>query len=168
MPEITKQNAQTEAPTPAATPQAEAERTFTQSEMNAILADRLARERGKYADYEALRAKAEKFDRAEDAGKSELQKANERADRLQKQLDSLNRAAALRELRARVSGQTHVPEALLSADTEEACTAQAKAILEFARSVSYPVVQDGGEAGKRPSAPTREQFAAWFSQAGAK
>lgn len=162
MPETVNQETQTQAP--AAQPQAEAERTFTQSEMNAILADRLARERGKYADYEALKAKAKKYDEAEEAGKSELQKANERADGLQKQLDSLTRAAALREMRARVAQKTNVPEALLSADTEEACTAQAKAILKFARSGEYPVLQDGGEPDKRPSAATRDQFAAWAAQ----
>lgn len=147
---------------------AQGERTFTQSEMNAILQERLARERGKYADYEALKAKAEQFDRADEAEKTELQKANARAERLQAQLDGLTKAAALQKLRAKVAEKTRVPEALLSADTEEACTAQAEAILAFARSGGYPVVKDGGEPENRPSAAPREQFAAWFEQAAAR
>lgn len=65
----------------AAETQENEQRTFTQAEMNAIIQDRLTRERGKYADYEALKAKAAKFDEAEEAGKTELQKANEKADR---------------------------------------------------------------------------------------
>ena len=59
----------------AAETQENEQRTFTQTEMNAIIQDRLTRERGKYADYEALKAKAAKFDAAEEAGKTELQKA---------------------------------------------------------------------------------------------
>ena len=62
--------------TPAAGEQ-QAERTFTQAEMNAIISDRLSRERSKYADYDDLKAKAQQFDAAQEAGKTELQKANE-------------------------------------------------------------------------------------------
>ena len=40
------------------TPAAPAERTFTQSELDAIVVDRLGRERQKYADYEDLKVKA--------------------------------------------------------------------------------------------------------------
>ena len=41
------------------------ERTFTQAEMDAIIRDRLSRERSKYADYDDIKAKAQKFDAAE-------------------------------------------------------------------------------------------------------
>ena len=51
---------QQEPTTPAAQPQEQ--RTFTQSEMNAIIQDRLNRERSKYADYEALKEKAAQLD----------------------------------------------------------------------------------------------------------
>ena len=44
---------------------AASERTFTQAEMDAIISDRLKRERAKYADYNELQAKAAKFDEAE-------------------------------------------------------------------------------------------------------
>ena len=42
--------------TPAAGEQ-QTERTFTQAEMNAIISDRLTRERSKYADYDDLKAR---------------------------------------------------------------------------------------------------------------
>lgn len=83
----------------------------------------------------------------------------------QQQLDALAQANALRELRAKVSSATGVPESLLNADTEEACTAQAKAILDFAKPGGYPAVPDGGEPAGKPAGSTREQFAAWFEQA---
>ncbi|MBQ3979969.1 MAG: phage capsid protein, partial [Lachnospiraceae bacterium] len=78
---------------------AEPERTFTQSEMDAIIRDRLKREREKYADYDALKEKAGRFDAAEEAQKSELQKATERADALQAQLDSMLKADNVRKIR---------------------------------------------------------------------
>lgn len=87
----------------AAETQENEQRTFTQAEMNAIIQDRLTRERSKYADYEALKAKAEKFDEAEEAGKTELQKANEKADALQKQVDAFTKAEQLRTVRQKVS-----------------------------------------------------------------
>lgn len=147
----------------AAAPQAE--RTFTQSEMNAIIQDRLTRERSKYADYDALKAKADQFDAAAEASKSDLQKATERADALQKQVDALTKANSIRELRGRVSAETGVPAELLNGETEEACKAQAQAILKFAKPSGYPTVKDGGDPAKKTTGSTSEQFAAWFEQA---
>lgn len=149
--------------TPAAEGQ-QTERTFTQSEMNAIITDRLNRERSKYADYDALKEKAAQFDAAQEAGKTELQKATERADKLQQQVEALTSANALREVRAKVSAATGVPAELLSGDTEETCTAQAQAILKFAKPTGYPSVKDGGEQHHTPTGSTRQQFADWFEQ----
>ena len=79
-------------PTAPAAEGQQAERTFTQAEMNAIISDRLSRERSKYADYDDLKAKAAQFDAAQEAGKTELQKANEKAAKLQEQLDTMTKA----------------------------------------------------------------------------
>ena len=73
-------------------------RTFTQDEVNAIIGKRLAEDRAKYADYEALKEKAAKFDEAEEAAKSDLQKATERADELQAKLDTMIQADKLRRI----------------------------------------------------------------------
>ena len=141
-----------EPTTPAAEGQ-QPERTFTQAEMNAIISDRLSRERSKYADYDDLKAKAQQFDAAQEAGKTELQK----------QLDSMTKANTLRELRGKVAAATGVPAELLSGDTEESCTAQAQAILKFAQP-GYPSIRDGGEVRNKPTGSTRQQFADWFAQ----
>lgn len=58
---------------PAYTPPA------TQADLDRIIADRLSREKAKYADYPDLKAKAAKFDEVEQANKTELQKALDRA-----------------------------------------------------------------------------------------
>ncbi len=75
------------------------ERTFTQAEMDAIIGERLSRERAKYADFETYKEKAEKFDAAEEAAKSDLEKATERANALQAELDALKKADEVRSIR---------------------------------------------------------------------
>ena len=140
-----------------------AERTFTQAEVNAMVQERLNRDRAKYADYESLKEKAAKFDKIEEESKSELQKATERADSLQKEIDKLKKANSIREIRTNVSAETGVPESLLTGETEEDCQAQAKAILSFAKP-GYPSVKDGGEVRSvGGNARTRDQFAKWFN-----
>ncbi len=58
----------------------QSDRTFSQSELDRIVQDRLARERNKYADYDDLRAKASRLDEIEQANASDLEKAQKRAE----------------------------------------------------------------------------------------
>ena len=140
-------------------------KTFTQDEVNAIISERLSREREKYADYETMKQKAEKYDEAEEASKSELQKANEKADRLEKELNKRKLEDAARQIRDKVAKDTGVPAHLLTGEDEESCKAQAKSILEFAKPQGYPTVRDGGEVTKGSGkTSTGAQFAEWFNE----
>ena len=141
------------------------ERTFTQAEVDAIVGDRLKRDRQKYADYETLKEKADKFDEMEESNKSELQKAIERGDALQVELDKLKGANAVRELRNKVADETGVPAHLLTGSTEEECREQASAIAEYAKPSGYPSVRDGGEVRNTGKPTTRQQFAEWANNA---
>lgn len=127
-------------------------RTFTQDEVNAIVADRLTRERAKYADYDDLKAKAGRVD-----------EADIRAAIFQQQLDVMKADNDRREMKQRVSAATGVPAALLTGDTEEACTAQAQEILKF--SAPYPNVRDGGTAGAIGNIPTAQRYTTDLSPA---
>lgn len=130
-------------------PVQEPEKTFTQAELNAIVADRLSRERGKYSDYEEMKSKAAQFDAAEEARKTELQKATERAEALQKQLDEINQKNTIRVMREKVAKDTGLPvdmiEFLTGAD-EEACMVQAKKLVERVKASGFPMVKDSGES----------------------
>lgn len=146
----------------------EAPKTFTQEEVNAIIGERLVREREKYADYDALKEKAGKFDQIEEANKTELQKANEKAATLQSELDSIKKANEVRDIREKVATEVGIPSNLLSGTTEEDCLAQAKALMEFKNggsSSGYPSVKDGGEVHSVGKRSTREQFAEWANSA---
>lgn len=140
------------------------ERTFTQAEVDAIVGDRLKRDRAKYSDYDDLKAKAAKFDELEEANKSELQKAVELNQTLQTELDALKNANALRDIRSKVAEETGVPVSLLTGETAEACREQAEAILGFAKPSTYPAVRDGGEVTNVGKPSTRQQFANWANE----
>lgn len=142
-----------------------AEKTFTQAEVDAIVGDRLKRERGKWSDYDALKEKASKYDQMEEANKSELQKAIEARDALQSELDSMKAANALREVRETVANETGVPASLLTATTEEDCREQAKNILAYANPKGYPQVRDAGEVHQLGKPTTKQQFAEWAEKA---
>ena len=143
-------------------PENQAPRTFTQDEVNAIVGKRLAEEKGKYADYDVLKAKADKYDEAEEAAKSELQKATEKAETYKAQLEELQKRDEVRSIREKVSAETGVPTNLLTSDTEEACKAQAEAILAFTKPTSYPSVKDGGEVHHPTASKPEDKFKEWF------
>ena len=144
--------------------QTEEIKTFSQDEVNAIVAERLAREKAKYEGFEDLKAKAEKYDQLEEANKSELQKASERVASLEAQLDSMKKTEEIRAIRDKVSQDTGIPANLLTGDTEEACIEQANAIKDYA-TPSYPTLRDAGEIRGTSKADTRTQFAEWAAQA---
>ena len=114
------------------------EKTFTQAEVDALIAGRLARESKKYADYEDLKAKAEKYDLEQNKGKTELQKATEKAEALQRQLDQITKENTVKQAREKISKETSVPVELLTGEDEESCKKQAEAILKFTKPSNYP------------------------------
>ena len=138
-------------------------RTFTQEEVDRIIGERLKRDRADRADYEELKAKAAKLDEIEEANKTEIQKATERAEALQKELDAMKNAETIRGIREKVAEETGVPVRLLTAETAEACAEQASEILKFKDERKYPTVPDGGEARVTQQRSTRDSFADWFN-----
>ena len=133
---------------------AEPEKTFTQAEMDAIIGDRLKRERAKYADYEELKGKAAKYDEAEEASKSELQKAVEERDALRERLEKLEKEQERAAQVAKVAAEQGVDAALLarmSGDVEE--NAQFLKQQQEAKP-KYGAVHDGGET--KPTATKHE------------
>ena len=141
-------------------------RTFTQAEVDAMIGERLSRERAKYADYDQLKVKADQFTAQEEAAKSELQKAIDKAGKLQSELDALKKANAARDARDKVSAATGIPANLLTGETEEACKAQADAFLKWRGDrPKYPTTADGGESNTPSGGKTRDQFAEWANAA---
>ena len=116
--------------------------SFSQEQVDAIVRDRLAREREKYKDYNDLKSKAAEYDKQKEASKTELQKAQEQAEALRKELSGLKEQEKVRSIRTKVSGETGVPSELLTGNSEEDCKAQAEAILKFAKGSKYPGIKE--------------------------
>ena len=140
------------------------EKTFTQAEVDAIVGDRLKRDRQKYADYETLKEKADKFDQMEDANKTELERMAEKNKELQTELDNIRRENLVREARQTVANETGIPVTLLTGETEDECRQQAKAIAEYAAPKGYPQVRDGGEPMNKTGGSPRDSFNEWVEQ----
>lgn len=141
--------------------QGKEEKTFTQAELNSVIQKRLGEERQKYGDYEDLKKKAARIDEIEESNKSELQKATEKAEKLEAELKSIKDAEAIRTMRTSVAELTGVPASLLTGTTEEDCKVQAEAIMSFAKSQGYPVIKDGGESNVTNKKSTRDAFKEW-------
>ena len=141
------------APTSAPNAPVSAEKTFTQADVDRIVADRLARQRSQFADYETFKTKAAAYD---------AEKAT--FDAASAELDELKQANTLRRLREKVAAEIGVPAAVLTGTTEDECKAQATAILEFARPSGYPNVRDNGGVIGIGQMATRDQFKNWFNE----
>ncbi len=144
MPESTENTATVENATQSAS--AESERTFTQAEMDAIIGDRLKRERAKYADYDELKTKATAYDEAAEASKSELQKAVERAEKAEAELSSMKAEKEHADKVAKVAAEQGVDAKLLARMSGEV---EENALFLKAQMESMPKyepVHDGGEA----------------------
>jgi hypothetical protein len=98
---------------PAYTPPA------TQADLDRIIADRLSREKAKYADYGDLKAKAAKFDEAEQANKTELQKALDRAAAAEAKVTSYETRDQVTTWAKEIVKDSKVPADALRGSTKE-------------------------------------------------
>lgn len=142
MPETTQETAE------QAVEAADQPRTFTQEDVDRIVANRLARAKHEPpADYAELREKARAYDEAQEAAKSELERATERADKAERALAALKADAARRDLVQQVATSAGVSADVLArmqGDTAEQVQANAD-LLKSATPNPYPVVADAGE-----------------------
>ena len=138
------------------------EKLFTQEQVNGFFNKRYSEMMSKLDEY---KAKAEKFDELEEANKTELQKATERAAQLESELNQIKKEASIKDVRNKVAKELGVPADLLTAETEDACKEQAKAILNFAKPSSYPTIKDAGEVNNVGKPSPKQQFAEWANGA---
>lgn len=102
----------------------------SQDELNKALAERLQRERAKFADYKDLKAKADRLDEIEAASKSEAEKVAERIAAL----ESENKRIQSEALRSRIQAKHGISDEdaalFLTGADEDTLTAQAKRLAE--------------------------------------
>ena len=118
-------------------------KTFTQEEVNGLLAKQKRDVQAKYQDYDKYKAAYEEAQAKADADKSELQKA------LDAQAEAEARATALQAEKdqaawiAAASKATGVPAAALHGSTEDEVNACAESLKEYFAKPAAPIVQTG-------------------------
>ena len=80
-------------------------RTFTQAELDAIIADRLARERERYRDYDALKAAAQELERIKTAQMTETERLQRQAAENERRAIEAERRVAETAIRASFTEQ---------------------------------------------------------------
>lgn len=144
------------------------ERTFSQSEVNRIVEDRLRREQAKYADYDDLKAKADKFDEQEEANKSELQKANEANQKLASQLAEQKHSGLVANACLKHGIPAEFAD-LVTGDDEESIDKTAEKVAKLVSTqgqppasggIRHPLDGEGNQPGGQGSMSIREQIAA--------
>lgn len=138
-------------------PAENAERTFTQSELDAIVRDRLKRERDKYADYADLQTKAKAYDEAQEAAKSELQKAVERAERAEAELTTMRQEQERSALVAKLAAEKGVSAEMLARMAGDVAENAEWLAAHDATKPKYPSVTDKGEISS-PSTGNQIEF----------
>lgn len=114
---------------------------------------------------DALRSQLNTAQADLEALKARPGEASEKLSTVQKELDDLKAANALRDLKVKISKETGVPEDLLTQTDEASLKAQADAIKEYAKPGGYPNIRDGGEVHGSGNTATRDKFAEWFKTA---
>ncbi|MET0490366.1 MAG: hypothetical protein ABW143_09040 [Acidimicrobiales bacterium] len=91
----------------------------SQEELDRAIGKRLERERAKFADYEDAKAKAAKYDEAELAGKSEVEKANARAEAAEAKAAAIEAQQKRSEWAEEITKDSPVPASALRGNTRE-------------------------------------------------
>lgn len=102
----------------------------SQEELNKVIAERVSRERAKFADYNDLKAKAAQVDAAADAAKTAEQKFNDRLASLEQELNSTKGQALRARIQAKFSISDEDAQLFLTGADVESLTAQAKRLAE--------------------------------------
>lgn len=114
----------------------DASRTFTQADLDRIVADRIKRERDKYADYNDLKQSAQRLSELEDAQKTEAQRlteAREAEQAARTAAEERAQQAELNLLKREVADQVGLPASLaarIQGGTAEELKADAEALLK--------------------------------------
>ncbi|ERL23953.1 capsid assembly scaffolding protein Gp46 family protein [Jonquetella sp. BV3C21] len=110
------------------------EKTFTQADVDRVVADRLERERKKYADYDALKAAKAELDKLKEGQMSEHDKAKQGLGAAQAKVTELEakiKAMELSALKARLAAAAGLPSELadrVRGEDEEAIKADIEAL----------------------------------------
>lgn len=127
------------------------QRTFTQAELEAIIGDRLARERAKYGDYDDLKSKASELDKIREAEKTDLEKLQGAHEETLGKLARVEHDLRITRAAAR-HGLSEEAAAFLHGETDEEVEEAAKKLAALTNPAGNAGggTNDGGANHRRP------------------
>lgn len=133
----------------------------SQDQLDRLIGGRINAVKQQYADYDDLKSKADKFDKAEDANKTEL----ERLQEANKTLTTENGQLKVAGLRAEVAATKGVPASSLTGSTKEELEKSADDLIAWRdehtpKTRTPPRQLRSGSAGSDPALTKKEQAAA--------
>lgn len=139
-------------------------KTFTQAELDAIVQDRIQRERKKYDGFDDLKAKAAKLDELEDAQRSDLERLETRATEAEGKLTPLQQENARLKVAVQkgLVGDRAFLVDRLKGETEEELSADADELLKQfpATDTTPPPPPDFAGGPRTPAAEAKTPEAA--------
>jgi hypothetical protein len=134
------------------------DKTFTQAELDRIIADRLKRAEKQYADYDELKAKASKLDEQEAANKSEVERLTEQVATLTQERDTAIGKAD--RLEVAISKSLDEDRASRISTAVKRLTGTTREELEADADELLPLLFPPGEGGERetPAGKPREDL----------
>ena len=133
-------------------------KTFTQEQVNALLADTKRKERDKFADYDEVKAKAGRLDQIEQESKTETQKALDKAAELETELNKYRTKDQVTQWAAEITKDSDIPASVLRGSTKEELEQhfeQLKGLAPKPKRNSAPAGTPSGEPGSRAVAALR-------------
>lgn len=91
----------------------------SQADLDRIIGERIARERGKYADYDDLKAKAQKWEQAEQESLTELERERKAREQLEAELAKYKTKEQVQAWAAEITKGSEVPPTALRGQTRE-------------------------------------------------
>lgn len=130
----------------------DAPKTFTQDQVNDLIAKEKGKIQSRYEGFDQIKAKAEELDRIKEENASELDKAQSKLSKTERERDEAK--AAL--LRFEVAAEKQVPSEaldLLTGNTREELEAKADKLLELVKSRTDTDKKPDFDGGPREPAP---------------
>lgn len=132
-------------------------KTFTQEQVNAFLADQKRKLSERFGDYDELKEKASKLTEIEEATKSELQKALDRAAEAEKRVAAFEQREQVAKWASEIVKGSSIPASVLRGTTREELEAHFNDLKDLAPKPKRTPVPAGkaGESGSRAAEALR-------------
>lgn len=132
----------------------------SQDAFDALVKDRLGREKAKYADYDDLKTQVQTLTEAQKDHEKALAAATSRAETAESTLADRDKATALEKVRAEVAAAAKVPVEALRGGSKEELEAHAEVLKPLFTASRGPVIpSQGDEPDKKPTADDERAFA---------